>query len=79
MNPSGDEVKSRSEWMASLCIRGLSNRSAIVIGEKSHQLGLARMAQTYLAFRRMDLQIFTGLDDAIRWLSSPVASGTAGQ
>ena len=74
MNPSGQEVNSRTKWMASLLSEGLSRRCAIVVGQKPHQFGLARMAQSYLACREMELQIFTDFDEALKWLSTPCAA-----
>lgn len=79
MNPSGKEVMSRVEWIASLTSEGLSRRCAAVIGPQPHQFGLARMAQSYLDLLGMELRIFTDLAEALKWLSPATAAEAAVQ
>lgn len=71
MNPTADQVRARTEWMAALRVTGLASRCAVVVGPKAYQFGLARMAQMHLESREMQLQIFTGLDEALTWVAEP--------
>jgi len=66
---SSEEFRERSVWMASLKAKGLSARCAIVISGEPHQFGMARMASIHLDLRGMELEIFTDLNEAERWLS----------
>jgi hypothetical protein len=69
MNPSGEEVRSRAEWLSTLRTKGLSKHLAVVMGTKAYQMGLARMAQFFCESREMDLQVFTDMEAAMTWLS----------
>jgi hypothetical protein len=69
MNPSGEEVRSRAEWLSALSTKGLSKHLAVVVGAKAYQMGVARMAQIFLGNREMDLQVFTDMEAAMSWLS----------
>ena len=71
MNPSGEEVRSGAEWLSALSTKGLSKHLAVVVGTKAYQMGVARMAQFFLGNREMDLQVFTDMEVAIRWVSGP--------
>jgi hypothetical protein len=66
---SSEDFRQRSLWMASLQAKGLASRCAVVINGQLHQLGMARMAATHLDLRGMELEIFTDLNEAVRWLS----------
>ena len=69
MNPSGEEVRSRAEWLSALSTKGLSKHLAVVVGTKAYQMGVARMAQFFCESREMDLQVFTDMEAAMSWLS----------
>ena len=75
MNPSGEEVKSRAEWLSALSTKGLSRHLAVVVGAKAYQMGVARMAQILFEDREMDLQIFVNIEAAIGWLSGLKGAG----
>jgi len=70
MNPAEEDVRSRTEWLSLLRAKGLSSRLAIVVGPRAYQMGVARMAQTYLENRGIELQIFADLEAATGWLSA---------
>jgi hypothetical protein len=75
---SSEEFRARAYWMASLVSQGISRRFAIVINSQPHQYGLARMAGIYLDLQEMTLEIFSDLEEAMRWLMAKAkqAGGT---
>ena len=76
---SSEEFRERARWLASLRDKGLSSRCAVVIGPEAHQFGMARMAATHHDLQGLELEIFTDLDEAVRWLSDypdPTASAS---
>jgi hypothetical protein len=77
-NPTAEQIRSRAEWIGSLRSKGLSSRCAVVVGPKSYQLGLARMAGTYLDFHGMSLGVFRSLEEAVHWLSMTSFAENAG-
>jgi hypothetical protein len=68
-DPSSAEINRRARRLSSLCARGLSSRCAVVIGTLCHHLGRAGMATVHLDKQGMELQIFTNIRDAQRWLA----------
>jgi len=76
-NPTSDEMRPRARWLATLQAKGLSSRCAIVIGPRTHEFGLARMAATHLEIQGLELEIFTALNEALEWLSNASALGAA--
>ena len=66
---SSEEFRERAKWLASLQDKGLSSRCAVVIGPEPHQFGMARMAATHHDLQGLEMEIFTDLDEAFRWLS----------
>jgi hypothetical protein len=68
-DPSSTEINRRAQRLATLCTRGLSSRCALVIGTISHHVGRAGLASIHLDTQGMELQIFTKIRDARRWLA----------
>jgi hypothetical protein len=75
---NSEDFRERARWMGTLRDHGLSSRFAIVISPKPHQFGMARMAATHLDLKGLELEIFTDMDEALRWLSKAghIASGS---
>jgi hypothetical protein len=68
--PSSAELNRRARRLSSLCALGLSSRCAVVIGTARHHVGRAGLASIHLDTQGMELQIFTNIRDAQRWLAS---------
>jgi len=66
---SSEDFRERAKWLASLQDKGLSSRCAVVIGPEPHQFGMARMAATHHGLQGLDMEIFTDMGEALRWLS----------
>jgi hypothetical protein len=77
VNPSGEEVRSRSQWLAGLMARGMSSRCAIVISPRVHQYGIARVASVYSDLQGMTVEIFSDLNQALLWLRTEGSAGAA--
>jgi hypothetical protein len=67
--PSSAEINRRAQRLSALCAKGLSSRCALVIGTASDHVGRAGMATVHLDKQGMELQIFTNIRDAQRWLA----------
>ncbi len=66
---TGNEVRSRAEWVASLGRSGFSSRSAVVIPPLPHRFGLARMAAANIQLLGAEMRIFQNMEEALRWLA----------
>jgi hypothetical protein len=70
-SPTSEQVRNHVQEILALRTKGISSHCAIVIGPHAYQYGLARMSGTHAALQGMHLEIFTIIDEALRWLSNP--------
>ena len=73
--PSADDIRVRANWITSLVPRGVSRRCAVVVSTLPHHYGLARMLGIHLDLQNIALEIFTGFEEAMRWLTAETAQG----
>ena len=64
-----DELRSRAQWIAALLCRNPSPRCALVARQRPHShYGFARTIATFLESDGINVEVFTDITEAERWL-----------
>ena len=67
---TSEDMHLRAKWVASLQLKGVSSRCAIVMRPEPNQFGVARMATTHHEMAGLEMDIFTDCEKSV-----PVALG----
>jgi hypothetical protein len=74
--PSADEFRGQAKFLAAHTRKGLSHQCAIVVRAKPVDYGLARMASLYAELEGIGMEVFTNMEQGLRWLNKQRTSAS---